>query len=427
MVHVSLECKDDAAKYLEWKIFNDLKRNFPIYTSQIVPIPMGVDKDMMELRDEGWMPSLVPCGRIEPKFGPTTSEELREYGCPTWKCHFTYKKSEITTADAVLVILDHFKSLEHHRYHRPAEQRWVFVDVEPPTGANGNRKININSDLVNWTMSYHSHSDILGGGYGHFRSLKGEPLPFQVHFISGQPHALSQYVSELERGSSAEDVLGPSWKAFVSKPKPLAWMVSNCKGLSSRMQYVDELAKHIPIDIYGGCTKTWCIHRKSSRDLCWQNVLSWQYSFYLAFENSLCQDYITEKSYFPLVYGVIPVVYGGANYTQFLPPHSYINARHYHPKELADLLLKLHNDPVALGRYHIWRAFWKAEHFGSFCHLCQKLHVDFTYKNHEDINAFQIASSRCYNPKHQLFNNKQHPDACKEVINTNMSCTSDGS
>lgn len=41
----------------------------------------------------------------------------------------------------------------------------------------------------------------------------------------------------------------------------------------------------------------------------------------------------------------------GSNYSRFLPPNSYIDARQYHPKELAALLLKLTQDPAAYGKY----------------------------------------------------------------------------
>ena len=36
--------------------------------------------------------------------------------------------------------------------------------------------------------------------------------------------------------------------------------------------------------------------------------------FYMAFENSICDDYATEKFHRSLLYPVVPVVMGGANY-----------------------------------------------------------------------------------------------------------------
>lgn len=47
------------------------------------------------------------------------------------------------------------------------------------------------------------------------------------------------------------------------------------------------------------------------RDTCWGSVLSGNYSFYMAMENSFCRDYATEKLYLALVYNMVPVVWGG--------------------------------------------------------------------------------------------------------------------
>ena len=55
------------------------------------------------------------------------------------------------------------------------------------------------------------------------------------------------------------------------------------------------------------------------------------YKFYLAFENSICPDYVTEKFFdiFKYRYNVIPVVYNGADMAAIAPPHSYISVRDY--------------------------------------------------------------------------------------------------
>ena len=72
-----------------------------------------------------------------------------------------------------------------------------------------------------------------------------------------------------------------------------------------------------------------------------------QYRFYLSFENSLCKDYVTEKFFklFSKAYGegvVIPVTRGGADYDNFFPPGSFVNAAHFKsPKQLALYLKKL--------------------------------------------------------------------------------------
>jgi len=50
------------------------------------------------------------------------------------------------------------------------------------------------------------------------------------------------------------------------------------------------------------------------------------YKFYLSFENSVCEDYVTEKYYNVMRYNLIPVTYNGANMSAYGPPHSSINA-----------------------------------------------------------------------------------------------------
>ena len=53
------------------------------------------------------------------------------------------------------------------------------------------------------------------------------------------------------------------------------------------------------------------------------------FQFYLALENSLCADYVTEKFWKVLNYNVIPVVLNGANMTNIAPRHSYIDIKDF--------------------------------------------------------------------------------------------------
>ena len=64
--------------------------------------------------------------------------------------------------------------------------------------------------------------------------------------------------------------------------------------------------------------------------------------FYLGFENSYCDQYVTEKFWFRMSQNVLPIVLGGGPYTQMAPPHSHINVEDFEsPKELADYLKQL--------------------------------------------------------------------------------------
>ena len=59
-------------------------------------------------------------------------------------------------------------------------------------------------------------------------------------------------------------------------------------------------------------------------------MLERDYKFYLAFENSICRDYVTEKFFKSMLYSTVPIVYGGADYEAAgAPPHSFIDVRNF--------------------------------------------------------------------------------------------------
>ena len=73
-----------------------------------------------------------------------------------------------------------------------------------------------------------------------------------------------------------------------------------------------------------------------------------KYYFYLAFENSICTDYISEKFWRNFNQPVIPVVMGGGNYLRDAPPNSYIDVNDFSTvEELANYLKSLQNDRVS--------------------------------------------------------------------------------
>ena len=84
-----------------------------------------------------------------------------------------------------------------------------------------------------------------------------------------------------------------------------------------------SLSKHIPVDVYGACgtlkcersnesnflvslAANWLISSLRSQDDYCKQMLNSSYKFYLALENSVCQDYVTEKFFKVLQYNVIP-------------------------------------------------------------------------------------------------------------------------
>lgn len=105
-----------------------------------------------------------------------------------------------------------------------------------------------------------------------------------------------------------------------NKKTAAIWIVSNCFAKSNRHNFVKALQRELrqynhSVDIFGKCGNMNC--PSSERlDECFALIES-DYYFYLAFENSLSEDYVTEKVCHALEHFAVPVVYGGANYTRY--------------------------------------------------------------------------------------------------------------
>jgi len=102
------------------------------------------------------------------------------------------------------------------------------------------------------------------------------------------------------------------------RDKLVAAIISNCQDNSARLDYISELSKYIPIDIYGSCGRP-CPKQFSNGTAgqC-RDIIASEYKFFLAFENSFCKHYITEKFFTILPYDTIPVVLGGGDYEHYV-------------------------------------------------------------------------------------------------------------
>jgi len=79
----------------------------------------------------------------------------------------------------------------------------------------------------------------------------------------------------------------------AGKDKIVAWIVSNCNP-QLRKSVVHELQKHIAVDVFGSCSREFGESKSCSPgETCTSTIK--RYKFFLAFENALCEDYITEK------------------------------------------------------------------------------------------------------------------------------------
>ena len=149
--------------------------------------------------------------------------------------------------------------------------------------------------------------------------------------------------------------------------------MSHCNADSRRDEYVAELSKYIDVDTYGKCGTLEC--PQNLQDEC---VDMWEqnYKFYLAFENAVCKDYVTEKLFRTLQREMIPVVLGGADYSVASPPKSCINVRDFKsPKDLAVYLHHLSENEEEYNEYFQWKQRYSYSMSVNFhCVLCEIAH-----------------------------------------------------
>ena len=148
-------------------------------------------------------------------------------------------------------------------------------------------------------------------------------------------------------------------------PVLVAWMASHCPTHGNREEYIRQLKRFIRVDSYGTCGDLQLENcgkdsTGDSPERCY-DALESKYKFYLSFENSICTDYVTEKFFWIMTRNIVPVVYGGANYSLIAPPHSYIDANQFEPKELAEYLLILGANKTLYNEYFWWKDYYKVE------------------------------------------------------------------
>ena len=124
------------------------------------------------------------------------------------------------------------------------------------------------------------------------------------------------------------------------------------------MDYLHELMKYVHIDQWGKCLKNtpgefWKNrHTESFEELKWNLLNEKSYKFLIAFENTVEDDYITEKIYDSYLTRTIPVYYGDKAVFDLIPAkNSIIYANNYTPKELSELIKHIGNNDTQYSEY----------------------------------------------------------------------------
>lgn len=185
---------------------------------------------------------------------------------------------------------------------RSPHQKYVYVNIEAESVYPICSKIW--NGFFNWTWTYKLDSDAI---WGYF-SIKNKS-----NYVIG-PSAAMNWISEDKMEPIDEDIK----LKLAAKEKAAAWFVSNCLTRSKREQFFNMFQHYLgeynlKTDVYGQCGDFQC--PKNIMYRCLDEVQS-TYYFYLAFENAISEDYITEKILHALNHYTVPIVLGGSNYSR---------------------------------------------------------------------------------------------------------------
>lgn len=287
---------------------------------------------------------------------------LRQVGCPVQNCLITRNSQRLTYIKDFDVLLfvgedDVVDYVQRVEMTRTPKQIYAMILAEPPHLVPTLTALN---DKINWTISYRADAEVKFTYGSAFDRDSKEEVTRNSMWRGFDSNKVSSFVRNSEMP-----------KIVYRKQKMIAWFVSNCNMVQSRrMELAQAINRYIPVDMYGDCGKLKC----QRGDAKCQEMLEEDYLFYLSFENSLCKDYITEKTFHVMSRTIIPVIYSAADVSQLLPPKSYINVEDYETVEdLTDYLVFLAGNREEYLKFFWWKEFYVIKELHYACYLCKRL------------------------------------------------------
>ncbi|PHT45699.1 Alpha-(1,4)-fucosyltransferase [Capsicum baccatum] len=146
------------------------------------------------------------------------------------------------------------------------------------------------------------------------------------------------------------------------------WSSSRC--LPQRNQLAKRILSLLPSHSFGKCLNNVggldkalsfypeCMKDSNVAPKWWDHLhcAMSHYKFVLAIENTRTESYVTEKLFYALDSGAVPIYFGAPNVWDFVPPRSIIDGSKFSSlEELASYVKAIANNPVAYAEYHAWR------------------------------------------------------------------------
>ncbi|XP_053616358.1 alpha-(1,3)-fucosyltransferase C-like [Plodia interpunctella] len=291
-------------------------------------------------------------------------KEFMKRNCPQTNCFLTtikeYLGGEYTNFDAIIFDINVLHSWNQSKFpqKRTSRQKYVFYstiasDTAPICAIHAD-------NYFNWTWTFKLYSDIVAP-YIEVKDFNGK-------VVAPNPNVLW---NPLMVNTNYSD---PA--IIANKTKAVAWIINKEITRVPRKIFATELQNalkefSLKMDIYG--------HRRACPKEDCMKAIEKDYYFYLAYEDSVEEDYVTEEVLKAYQHNTVPIVIGGADYTQFLPFGSYVNARFMSVEKLAAFINYAIKNPEIYLKYFRWKNFYtigKTPAGYGICELCQMLNDD---------------------------------------------------
>ncbi len=309
-----------------------------------------------------------------------------ENRCPVTNCMLTDDKSLLDKSDLVIVRMS--DDYEKPKSKRPPNQKWVYVLYESPHHLK-----EIYTSTLRWKdLMWKWNEFEAANGFFNLTSTYRIDSDFPGHY-----ETLGGMYWEENKEFNAD------FDFHQSKTHFAAAAISNCNSArSTRSKYINELKNFVQVDVFGLCGTGRC------NGSC-KKTIGDKYKFFLAFENSFCTYYMSEKPFEVLEYNIVPIVRGLGSFDQYVPKSGYIDANDFDsPRSLARYLKYLDSNKTAYNEFFKWKKYVKFDQgFRStntpICDMCIYLHLEDHFgvekKIFNDIHSWTSIKENCHYPK----------------------------
>ena len=296
------------------------------------------------------------------------------------RCEISFDKRDSARADVLIIQADLITNQALPA--KTLNQIWVYSNFESPITSTAVGRPFVNKKVLdkfrrkfNWTMGYRRDADFTVT-HGRFKVREEKSM---------------EYLNSLD-------------KLMKTKNKTAAWFVSHCPTSSGREKFGRMLQKYTHLDIYGICGKrlkncnpnvrhheSFGFSKSGKKHGACMDFIDSEYKYFMAFENTLCLDYVTEKSLQRIMpHFIVPVARSNGNHTIYHPPGSIVDARHFRSAEsLARFLNNVDIDQYKA--FYSWRKDYIMEDMNNMwleniCRMCERSYEPERYRGlYDDV------------------------------------------